>query len=455
MGKSSTIQRRDKPVQSRTLPIMENVNLRYVDSLLERIEDKLQWGESSQWSSYDFDKLATLILDSTKIAISSNTLKRVWGRIKYDSNPSDMTLNTFSQFIGYKDFREFISKSDVKETISPLKTVKKSWFKWPPFQSRPSIIFATGAVFMLVAIIALSYSTIERKYNPDDFYFTSRKVAKGLPNSVVFEYRASNAPASAKLEIQQSWDESKRMSISREDSLATSIYFDPGYFKSKLVVDGQVVKEHGVLIPSEGWKGKVESGKKALYFKDSSVIRANKVTIDAGLLSANGIDENTVPVKTIFRYVDDFKDLRVNDLFIETELKNTLENSFNMCRNSSITLLMEGEAIKIPLSNMGCISELELWHLDRVSSGKNNDLSSRGVNFEGSVKVGFAINKDLLTVSIDGRKAIELSMKGRINKFHGLIYRFEGTGEISSLIVKNSKKTYLQWPTISESNAIQ
>ena len=235
---------------------MEKDNHIRIEALLSAIEEELAWGISSQWSSYDFEKLAELIFERTKVAISSNTLKRVWGRIKYDSKPSALTLNTLSQFAGYNDFREFVSSMDGKGSADSKEVEKRTWFIWPPFKSRPSTIFVSGAIFMLVAIIALSYNSKAEKYNPDDFYFTSRKVTKGLPNSVVFEYRAKSARKNSKVEIQQSWDKSKRMDISRDDSLATSIYFDPGYFNAKLMVDGQTVKEHGVLIPSLGWKVK-------------------------------------------------------------------------------------------------------------------------------------------------------------------------------------------------------
>ena len=216
---------------------MKQDNVEHIAVLLRTIEQKLGWGDSSQWSSYDFDKLAMLIFDSSKTAISSNTLKRVWGRVKYDSKPSDVTLNTLAKFIGHKDYREFLSELNAGTELSPAETEKKSWLQWPPFRSRPSTIFVSGAVFMLVAVIALSYSSMERKYNPDDFYFTSRKVTKGLPNSVVFEYRAKNARENAKVEIQQSWDKSKRMDISREDSLGHLDLLRPGILQCK--IDGR------------------------------------------------------------------------------------------------------------------------------------------------------------------------------------------------------------------------
>ena len=344
-------------------------NKNLMDSLLKQIETKLQWGESADWSSYDFEKLATSIFDTTKITISSNTLKRIWGRIKYDSTPSDMTLNTLASYAGYEDYRDFINKNESPRRTEIAK-VQKTKLKRTSFKMKPSVIFASGAIFMLATMIVLSYRSSEKTFNPDEFYFTSRKVTTGLPNSVVFDYRARNAPANAKVEIQQSWDKRKRMSISREDTLATSIYYDPGYFNAKLVIDGQTVKEHGVLIPSEGWMAKVEWKENTLYFKDSSLTGSGKVSVDEQLLSESGIDQNTGPMGTTFRYVDDFEDLRVNDLYIETVVRNTSTSDRDLCQKSSITLLMEGEAIKVPFAKMGCISELEIWHLDRVISGK-------------------------------------------------------------------------------------
>lgn len=365
--------------------------------------------------------------------------------IKYESNPSDMTLNTLAQYVGHGDFRGFVSTLDVRNTEVARGNAKGKWFELPPFQSRPTTIFISGAVFMLIAVIALSYSATDTKYDPDDFYFTSYKVTQGLPNSVVFEYRAKKARENAKVEIQQSWDERKRMDISREDSLATSIYFDPGYFKAKLVIDGQTVKEHGVLIPSQGWKAKVQSGERTLYFQDSAVTGIGRVAVTPQLLANNGINRNDGFMKTVFRYVDDFGDLRANDLYIETEFRNTTDPVLNPCQNSSVTILMEGEVVKIPLANLGCIADLELWHLDRAISGKNNDLSKLGVDFNRWVKVSFSIKSDWLTVTLNGIEALQLSMNGRINKFHGLIYSFEGTGEIKSLKVENSQKAYLDW----------
>ena len=426
---------------------MQKGDRKHIDFLLRKIEAQLEWGESSGWLSYEFDKLAELIFKRTNVSISGNTLKRVWGRIKYESTPSAVTLNTLSQFLGHTDFRDFVSKAYGKRNLESEKTKNNTWLEWPPFRSRPSTIFGSGAIFMLVTVIALSFSASERKYDPKDFYFTSRKVTKGLPNTVIFEYRAGKAPADAKVEIQQSWDKRRREVVLRDDSLVTSIYFDPGYFDAKLVVDGQTVKQHGLLIPSEGWKAKVREGERTVYFGDSTITVTGKVKVAPKLMEAEGLDFEGIDLHTEFRYVDDFDDLRIDDMYIETKLRNTTDSGANPCRNSSITLLMEGEVIKIPLGDIGCSAEFELIHLDGIISGKNNDLSRLGVDFDNWATVGLSMKNDTLTVNINENKALEISLKGRTNKFHGLIYRFEGMGEIKSLKLGDDKEEYLQWPS--------
>ena len=71
------------------------------------IEQKLDWGSSEHWQNQDFDTLSTRIFDETQVVLSVSTLKRVWGKVKYDSLPSVTTLNTLAVFAGYENWRAF------------------------------------------------------------------------------------------------------------------------------------------------------------------------------------------------------------------------------------------------------------------------------------------------------------------------------------------------------------
>lgn len=74
-------------------------------------EAKTGWGDSDLWDNQDFLQLSRMIFDQTGILLSHVTLKRIWGRVKYDSLPRTNTLNTMVQFLGYRNWREFRIKN--------------------------------------------------------------------------------------------------------------------------------------------------------------------------------------------------------------------------------------------------------------------------------------------------------------------------------------------------------
>src|ERR1700722_19339651 len=84
------------------------------ESLIRQVkkmfEEKTGWGNSDTWTNQDFLQLSELIRDETGITLSHVTLKRVWGKVKYDSLPNTHTLNTLAQFLGFDNWRDLAAK---------------------------------------------------------------------------------------------------------------------------------------------------------------------------------------------------------------------------------------------------------------------------------------------------------------------------------------------------------
>jgi hypothetical protein len=70
-------------------------------------EEKTGWGDSDLWKNQDFLELSRMIFDRTGVALSHVTLKRIWGKVRYECLPHTSTLNTIVQFLGYGNWREF------------------------------------------------------------------------------------------------------------------------------------------------------------------------------------------------------------------------------------------------------------------------------------------------------------------------------------------------------------
>jgi hypothetical protein len=140
-----------------------------------RIEKTLGWGDGSQWSNEDFERLSEKIAEKTGVRLSLSTLKRIWGRVRYDNFPNGATLNALAAYLGYQGWRDFCNQQQDQLLPPPTKKIKnpgrRNWWLLAPAA-------VLGAIVLLVE---LGY--ISRKPKPRYHYeFSSRKVTDDLPN---------------------------------------------------------------------------------------------------------------------------------------------------------------------------------------------------------------------------------------------------------------------------------
>ncbi len=326
--------------------------INYIKKCLELAEARLNRGDGSEWTTYDFEKLSEAIEEATGVMLSVTTLKRLWGKLKYTNMPATTTLNTLAQYAGYADWREFkrlaapapgekagaapgeagnagvqsgslpgkVIPGEVEKAVagadaaltntvsdklpgdavegadviladivphplggdttvlttghisnnpaayssktnggagsytnnSPVTPRKRH--KWPYW------LLALLPAAILVYALLLSNTKPGKPLNTAAFSFSSNKiVGEGVPNSVVFNYNAVAAGEDSVF-ISQSWDIRRKVPVSAKENTFTTIYYTPGYFRAKLMVDKQIVKEHDLMIGSGGWLASRRSG---------------------------------------------------------------------------------------------------------------------------------------------------------------------------------------------------
>ena len=394
---------------------------------LDLIEQKLDWGTSKEWKTQDFEQLSLLIHQETGIVLSVTTLKRLWGKIKYDSKPNSSTLDALAQFTGAKNWRNFKQTTKQVPNNKTIEFSQKSNFN----------VTLNWQFFTLLCLLGIGIYAFAVLPNlvidPSKFHFKSRKIADGLPNTVVFEYDATHAKASDKIEIQQNWDNRRRATVDRAKKVMTSTYYTPGFFKAKLVVNRQIVKEEDVFIPSNGWLGLVEQSPVPLYFTKEEIQQTDKITIPVDLLTANKVNPRLNNTWVSFYNVGEFDDLSVANFKLETLVKNEFKAGASACQKVEIILLCEGEAIISTLSIPGCISENKIWVMGQAVDGKTTDLSAFGCDFSDWVRIRWTAKDDQISFFVNDALAYQMPLLGKQNKIKGIKYRFLGTGAIKNL----------------------
>ncbi|MBK8884989.1 MAG: hypothetical protein IPN67_22355 [Bacteroidales bacterium] len=83
----------------------------YIRIIIRKIEKKLNWSKVTFWTDNEYKKLSSLIYEDTSISISAQTLKRLFGKIKYkdDYKAQPATKDALARFLNYSNWDAFIS----------------------------------------------------------------------------------------------------------------------------------------------------------------------------------------------------------------------------------------------------------------------------------------------------------------------------------------------------------
>jgi hypothetical protein len=392
------------------------------------VESKVGWGSSDEWTNQDFISLSEKIFQQTNVSLSHVTLKRLWGKVKYDSLPNTHTLNTLAKFVGFENWRDFKSKDTNEVLAQPIELP----------QSTPTLSTSRGnnklkTLVFLAILVALGCCFLffysKSPLYSDDYSFSSTKViSEGVPNSVIFDYDATRAPEDSVI-IQQSWDKKLQTKVPKNKHQHTSIYYYPDFYRAKLIVAGEIVKEHSLLIKTDGWLTVVATSPVPVYFKKEDAIADGKIHLPIDKIQSQNISLQPISPVVVYSNVHDYGELYSSDFIFETLLKNDYSEGASVCQKTNIYLLCEGTAIGIPLCAKGCVSDADLLFTKHFYSGKQKDLSAFGVDFSDFIKVRIETKNDHAKIFVNDTLSYEVDdiVKAKII---GIDYTFQGTGTV-------------------------
>lgn len=388
-----------------------------LEKLRSEIEKHLGWNAAEGWHSSMFNELSEKIFDATGVNLSVATLKRFFGVVKHEGTPSITTLDALSQFLNYENWRDFKLKSG--KSASPK-------FKLP---NKKGVYISLGFVLCLAIISLIANRRPEVVINSSEFTFSSEVKSREYPNTVVFNFSLPDNLKSDSLLIQQSWDASKTVEIDRDQSAATAIYYEPGYFRAKLLVEGQIVKEHNLFLKSNGWIGTLDYMPIPKYFQPE--VHGN------GFVVPNPIEEEVGQSKEMlvstYHYVDDLGNVTDEGFSFSAQVENHSEEPWAVCQMMSIYFLGSEGALIIPFSKIGCSSENNLMLNDVYLGGKENDLSALSADFSAATDLNISIENKEVKVSIAGKEVYAHSYNRSIGKLVGFRLRFLGTGQVNEV----------------------
>ncbi len=221
----------------------------------------------------------------------------------------------------------------------------------------------------------------------------------------------------------------------------TSLYYYPGFFEAKLIINGEIVKEEGVLIRTNGWKGILTQGEVPTYLgKEEIGLDGNSMQVDAALLLSKTGRTVFNGVWTEFYDVRDFDNVDASSFSLKTTLQNTATKEEAVCQHMKIAIIGTGGVISIPFSGKGCTSALSAFIAGVSVNGKENDLSFLGCDFSSPQQITFEVRNKRVIVYRNGKEIFKPAIEVALGKVVGVIVGFEGPGRVVDLEMSSLKR---------------
>ena len=416
--------------------MIEPVDVKSLLRLKILIEKQLKWGEIASWRNYDFEGLSREIQEKTGVVLSISTLKRIFGKVSYESSPSVTTLNTLSQFVGFEDWRSFRNScvNEKKLAEAPNEELEQERININAKESRllPKVVF----LITVSLLSCLSVFYVFSKKEEANYTFSSKTIlTEGLPNSVIFNYDASAAGEKDSVFIAQTWDIRRKVPVSRTDKHHSSIYYYPGYFRAKLMIDKEIVKEHDIQIRTNGWLGLIEAdwGKEPFYFKQNEIVGAKEISVSKALLQKYNIPTSPeLPPVRLYNQKD-IQGIFTDHFTYETELKSDFGAvGNNSCQRVEVLLQSKNDILIVPLVNPACVGDIGLAAYGYYTNSQKDDLSGFGCNLNNWVKLTVVCTDRKIRFLIDGKEVYRATVTGQPTEIIGVQYRFRGPGAVKN-----------------------
>jgi hypothetical protein len=423
----------------------------YLELCRKLVEEKLGWGSSAAWSQADFQEAAEKIWEVTGISLSVTTLKRLWGKVNYTGSPSTSTLNALVLYLGYENWRAFKLQQDSAEAESMQQVMPAPVQEQQPVQpvvntrmsapkKRRNKLMPYLSLLLILAAGLVFYAAKEKEpatVVTGSIEFNSEPLAKGIPNTVVFNYNLEGQSFDSAF-IQQNWDPKRRERISSENRQHTSVYYYPGHFHAKLIINDQVVKEHGLLVASEGWLGLVEREDydKPLYILPDQLATGGVLHASPRVLTAKKVD-TTKDFSMSYANARDFG-VEADNFTFEASVKNDPQAGGQLCQEVRIFIDGEDGVMWFPLSAPGCVGNLSLNFGDVNVSGKNKDLSAFGADLSVWNKIRCSVKDKDVHLYLNDQLVYSLSYESPVGRVMGINLRFHGAGAVDYVRLLNA-----------------
>ncbi|SEW53140.1 hypothetical protein [Chitinophaga arvensicola] len=424
----------------------------YLDICCHQIQLKFNSKPIQEWTNTDYLRLKDVLLQQTDVAISPNTLKRIFGKLRTSSRyyPQKATRDALAAYIDYPDWESFVAVHAQKEKapaiaeeIQPPAREAETWAPAKP--GRPAIQYyglAFTGLLIIIMIIFLVKSNLNglAANNPQGKVHLICQNPEGetTPRSVVFRLEVPPGINYSAEQFSIDFGDGKPVKKIRPGELMTHYYEVPGRYYTLLKYKQQPLDTLPVYLKTAGWTATafMPTDTTRVYpIEHLDILPAGAITVNTANVYHSGIDTGHT------FYVDfiNARPLAVSaDNFELTVTGQTSENRPGVrCSQMNVTVYGEKTRHWLVVMKPGCEAFINAGFADWLGDGLSTDMSALSADLTKGGTIRLSIIDKKVTIFINEKEVLKTAYQQPAGNIYGVAVRFSGIGKIGEVTLKN------------------
>ncbi|WP_422080537.1 hypothetical protein [Ulvibacterium sp.] len=421
------------------MPYTEN---EYIEICKRQLEEKFSFGNGHGHNQKDLELLSNYIEEKEGVYISLSTLKRVW-KNDFKQGPRLATLNALVGILDYSDWQDFkLRNKGAEEKRVPFSPRSRNPKTGLASKGRKMVWVGVAllilAVFLFFTVGGRTLWGIKGdvSIHGSVVFEVDKTLARGVPNTAIFNYDVSHVEADSFF-IQQSWNPWRRERIDPEQKTISSIYYESGYHRARLIANDSVIAMQPIHILSDGWEPHAyhsTSDDQFVHFKGESFIDKGQLHLPEEL-----VKRKLGSSKHFYTRISNSRKYGVSsdnfEFFTRVKVDKMVDTN---CPWLTVLIVTEVHIFSVCLVLKGC-ENFGYYKMGEISrSGKSSDLSLSGVNVFDWQEIGIHVKDKEATITVNGRPAYFERFRKDFGNIMGLTYAFDGKGSIDHVMLSDA-----------------
>ncbi|WP_293310968.1 hypothetical protein [Pedobacter sp. UBA5917] len=413
-----------------------SVFFKQLDICCKKVASQVGEKSISDWKNSDYIKLSGLLHRKTKVHLSENTLKRIFGKLKKPTRyyPQKATRDALAQFIGFRDWYEFELLHPVTEKEAAANTA----LHLAPSKPKQNYTFyLILTLFILVTVAGIYYILSSGKVHNVKLICLNPEGKS--PHSAIFKLGINGKLSDKAGNFTIDFADGTLKQSNFSDSIANHYYETPGRYFPRLYYKNAIIDTAYVYLQSKGWNiiATMQNDSSRVY----PILKKIATTNDYHVSSRDVLDAGVDTSKTFFVSFANVRPTGISADNFEFNADITTSAERPGVRCSQVDLVVYGEHDKHFLSIIK--PECTVWGSYRFSEvqkiGAKDDLREFGHDLTNGGRVKLRIENQKVVLLIDDKEIFKTVYHTPIGKLMGFKVIFAGIGSFKNFKLSDLK----------------